>query len=415
MAHRVAVTGVGVLASVGGSYAEARAAVRTGQSGVVAVPEWVRLGMRSAIAGRVDSPEAIGRREAFDPEQLASMDGAGVYCAGAAREAIDDARLDADVLGRASTGCIVGSGISCADTIYAGGASLYAGQLRRVSPFAVLRAMASSCSANLASLYSIGGRSYSLSAACATSAHAVGHAFELIREGRLSVAIAGGGEHLNDIVAGAFNAMRTALSTRFSDAPEQASRPFDADRDGFVLAEGAGIVVLENLEHALARGAGVHAELVGYGATSGGEDLVLPEADGRSAAACMRAAIDDAGLRPDAIDGINAHATSTIVGDSAEAAAIAEVFGQPTPWITASKSITGHALGAAGVHGLVFCLAMLEGGFIAPICNLERRDPVFAGLRLAGQREPVAVRTVLCNSFGFGGSNASLVVRRWEG
>ena len=277
------------------------------------------------------------------------------------------------VLARRSTGCIVGSGISGAQTIYDGGVSLYAGELRRVSPFSVLRAMASSCSANLSSMLSIGGRSYSLSAACTTSAHAVGHAFELVRDGHLNVVIAGGGEHVSDIVAGAFNAMRTALSSGLNDQPGRASRPFDADRDGFVLAEGAGIVVLEELGHALERGAEIHAEVVGYGATSGGRDLVLPEADGRSAAACMLAALEDAGLDPSHVDCISAHATSTVAGDRAEAAAIAAVFGRSTPWISATKSMTGHSLGAAGVHDLILSLAMLEGGFVAPIVNLDRR------------------------------------------
>jgi 3-oxoacyl-[acyl-carrier-protein] synthase-1 len=261
----------------------------------------------------------------------------------------------------------------------------------------------------------IGGRSYSISSACSTSAHSIGHGFELIRAGQLDLAVVGGGEELNPVVAVAFDAMRVVLSTHYNGSPQKASRPFDADRDGFVLAEGAGILVLEEMDRAQQRGAHIRGEIIGYAANSGAEDIVLPEADGQSAADCIEAALRDAGVAPQAVDYVNAHATSTVQGDLAEAQALRRVFGNGGPLVSSTKSMTGHALGAAGAHELIFCLAMLEGGFVAPSINIERLDPAFDDLQVVRRTRRKDLSMAVSSSYGFGGSNAVLVVRAFDG
>jgi 3-oxoacyl-[acyl-carrier-protein] synthase-1 len=275
--------------------------------------------------------------------------------------------------------------------------------------------MASSCSATLARLLRIGGRSYSVSSACSTSAHSIGHGFELIRAGHLDLAVVGGGEELNPVVAVAFDAMRVVLSTHYNGSPREASRPFDADRDGFVLAEGAGILVLEEMDRAQQRGAQIRGEIIGYAANSGAEDIVLPEADGRSAADCIEAALRDAGVAPEAVDYVNAHATSTVQGDLAEAQALRRVFGNGGPLVSSTKSMTGHALGAAGAHELIFCLAMFERGFVAPSINIEQLDPAFEDLHVVRRTRRQDLSMAVSSSYGFGGSNAVLVVRAFDG
>ncbi len=326
MMHRVAITGAGIISSIGSDLQQVGNHLQTGRSGLKAVETWREHGLKALVAGTIDDPDHLRRSCGINQDLLLSMSNSSLFCALAAQAAVEDSGVESSALHSRRTGCIIGTGISGTDAIYRGGSALYGGKIRRVSPFAALEAMSNSASAHLAQLFSVGGRSYSLNAACATSAHAIGHAFELIRSGSLDLAIAGGGEELNPIVAGAFNAMRTALSTHFNDSPTRASRPFDADRDGFVLAEGAGVVVLERLEHAIARGAKIRGEVIGYGATSGSQDMVQPEADGRSEAACMQAALGDAGLGPQDIDYINAHATSTVLGDLAEGRAIQTTF-----------------------------------------------------------------------------------------
>ncbi len=410
--HRVAITGAGIISSIGSDLQQVGNHLQTGRSGLKAVETWREHGLKALVAGTIDDPDHLRRSCGINQDLLLSMSNSSLFCALAAQAAVEDSGVESSALHSRRTGCIIGTGISGTDAIYRGGSALYGGKIRRVSPFAALEAMSNSASAHLAQLFSVGGRSYSLNAACATSAHAIGHAFELIRSGSLDLAIAGGGEELNPIVAGAFNAMRTALSTHFNDSPTRASRPFDADRDGFVLAEGAGVVVLERLEHAIARGAKIRGEVIGYGATSGSQDMVQPEADGRSEAACMQAALGDAGLGPQDIDYINAHATSTVLGDLAEGRAIQTTFSTSPP-VSSTKSLTGHSLGASGAQEIIFCLTMLEGGFLAPSLNIETLDPAFSELNLIREPAMATIDTALSNSFGFGGSNASVIVRRF--
>ena len=412
--RRVAVTGIGILSSIGNSYSEVTHSLRSGRSGVAAVPEWAELGLRCQVGGLLRGVDELRRAAAIPEAHLRGMSNAALYCVLAAGQAIRDAGLTSEHLGDRRTGCIVGSGISGTRAVYEGGVQLYAGKLRRVSPFVVLHTMASACSATLATLLGVGGRSYSMSSACATSAHTIGHSFELIRDGRLDIAIAGGGEELNSLVAGAFDAMRMVLSTHFNTSPERASRPFDRDRDGFVLAEGAGIVVLEEMERARSRGARIHGEIVGYAANSGGDDVVLPEADGRSAAECIREALDGAALQSRDVGYVNAHATSTVQGDLAEGRALKAVFGPHRPLVSSTKSMSGHALGAAGAHELIYCLAMMEHGFVAPSRNIESLDPAFSDLGIVTETAEQGTSVAISNSFGFGGTNAVVVVRRPE-
>ncbi len=413
--RRVAITGIGILSSIGNSFDTVGANLECGRSGVSSVPVWAELGLRSSIAGQLAGADELREGSGIPDDQLMCMSDAALYCALAGRQAVLDAGLSRADLESRRAGCIVGSGISGTEAVYEGGRQLYAGKPRRVRPFAVLHAMASSCSANLATLLGIGGRSYSISSACSTSAHGIGHGFELIRGGQLDLAVVGGGEELNPVVGVAFDAMRMVLSTHFNDSPQVASRPFDADRDGFVLAEGAGILVLEEMDRARDRGAHIRGEIIGYAANSGAEDIVLPEADGRSAADCIEAALLDAGVEPAAVDYVNAHATSTVQGDLAEAQALRRVFGNGGPLVSSTKSMTGHSLGAAGVHELTFCIAMLEGGFVAPSINIESLDPAFEGLGVVRQTRGEKLSVAVSNSFGFGGTNAVLVVRRFEG
>jgi 3-oxoacyl-[acyl-carrier-protein] synthase-1 len=410
--RRVAVTGVGLVSNLGSDLAEIVTNLRQGRSAVVAVPEWAELGLSSTIAAKIPDADRLRTESGFTEEQLLCMSDVALFCSLAARDAIRDAGLDAHDLGSRNTGCIVGSGTSGAMATYEGARQLFAGRARRISPFIALQTMASSCSANLVNVFGIGGRSYSISSGCATSAHAIGHAFELIREGRQDLVIAGGGEELNEVVAGAFNAMRMALSTHFNDTPALASRPFDNQRDGFVLGEGAGIVVLEDWQRAEARGARVRGEIIGFAANSDGNHMVLPRSDGGPATECMVAALDDAGLAPGDVDYVNAHATSTRQGDTAESQALLRVFSASQPLVSSTKSMTGHSLAAAGAHELIFCLAMMEHGFVAPSVNVESIDGECGDLNLVTEAREKDLDVVLSNSFGFGGTNATLILRR---
>ncbi|HSF38654.1 MAG TPA: beta-ketoacyl-[acyl-carrier-protein] synthase family protein [Thermoanaerobaculia bacterium] len=415
MRRRVAVTGLGLVCCLGRSLPAVVGRLRRGESGIRSLPEWVELGLEARVAGRVEGVTA-GERPAEIPKRLYSaMSEAAVYCSLAALDAVADARLPQELLASPRTACLVGSGIGSTGVLRQATEAVALGQARRLPPATVLRAMASSASAAVVQLLGIAGRSYSLSSACATSAHTVGHAFELIREGAADVAVAGGGEEINELVAVSFAALRLALASRFQDEPGRASRPFDADRDGFVLAEGGVILVLEEMEAALARGARVRAEIVGFGANTDPTDLVLPDPDGRPAAACMDAALEDARLAPADVDYVNAHATGTRHGDAAEVAALRRVFGPRLPAVSATKSATGHALGASGALELALCIAMLEGGFIAPSLNVDHLDPAFADLPVVTRPTDRPLEHILSNSFGFGGPNACLVLRRFAG
>jgi 3-oxoacyl-[acyl-carrier-protein] synthase-1 len=411
--RRVAVTGLGIVCCLGNAYADVVRRLRNGESGIRGVPEWAKLGVRSLVAGTLEGVDAKRRSAPIPKELLLGMSDAALYCALSALDAVRDAGLSEADLQSVRAGCIVGNaGHGMATMAYEHAKLAYAGQSRQIPPFSLLRYMSSSASASVANLLKILGPSYSIAAACATSAHNIGHAYALIRTGVIDIAIAGGGEEVNELVAATFEGMRTALSTGYNDTPEKASRPFDASRDGLVLSSGGGIVVLEALDHAQARGAKIRAEIIGYGATSDGHSLVAARPDGAQAGACMRMALDDAGLQPTAIDYVNAHGTSTFAGDAAEVQALRRVFGDRVPALSSTKSMTGHAMAAAGVHELIYCIGMLEQGFLAPSINIDTLDPAFEGLALIHQTVNRPATTMLTNNFGFGGTNASIVLRR---
>jgi len=415
MPRRVAITGVGLVSCLGHDYEPVLESLREGRSGIRAVPEWEGKGLKSLVAGMIDNIAEKKEAAKLSKKLTPAMSDAALYCSLAARDAVDDAGLEQVELNSDKTGCIVGSGVGSVDSVKRAADLYYGGRIRRADPYTVLRCMASSSSATVANLFKIKGRSYSLSSACATSAHNIGHAYELIRAGVLDRAITGGGEDNAELVAAAFQGLRLALSTHYNDTPTKASRPFDAKRDGFVISGGGGIVVLEDLEQALARGARVRAEVIGYAANSDGFDLVLPEPEGAQAGACMRAAMSAAGIEPDVIDYVNTHGTSTIQGDIAEVKAIQATFGDRVPPFSSTKSMTGHGIGAAGALELIFCIGMMEKSFIAPSVNIETPDPAVEGLPVVTETRHQALTTVLSNNFGFGGTNASMVIRCFDG
>ena len=415
MKRRVVVTGLGLVSCLGHDYANVRRALQLGASGVGAMPEWSEHGLKSLVAGRLDGLDEK-KRDARLPKKLApGMSQAALCCCLAARDAVADSGLADSDLGQDSTGCIVGSGTGGVDSVYRAGVLYFSARLRRIDPYSVLRAMSSSASAAVSNLLGIRGRSYSLSSACATSAHNIGHACELIADGRLDRAVAGGGEGVSELITASFQALRLALSTRYNDTPERASRPFDAGRDGFVVSGGGGIVVVEELEAAKRRGARIRAEILGHGANSDAFDLVLPQPDGERTAECMRAALQDAGVEPGEIDYVNTHGTGTVHGDVSEVRALQRVFDERVPPFSSTKSMTGHALGAAGALELIFSIGMLEEGFLAPSINVEELDSAFEGMPIVTAANDRRPRTILSNNFGFGGTNSSLVIRRFDG
>ena len=420
-AQRVVVTGCGALSSIGCSIAAIESALRTGTSGIVQMPVWKELGLRSQVGGdvvsRPDYAEAVDASR-FSARQLEVMGPVAAQCALATEQALAQAGLDAegdDFLGRDDFGCLVGSGVSSMQAIYDGGHLALNGKARRVRPFAILQGMSSTVSAHLVRYFGFGGRSYSLSSACSTSAHSIGHAYELIRGGRLRAAVAGGGDEVGNITAAAFNALRAALSSGFNDRPEAASRPFDQGRDGFVLSGGAGVLVLESLDSARERGVRPLLEVAGFAANSDDHDMVLPEPSGEAAARCMVAAIRDAGFDPSRIDYVNTHGTGTPAGDIAELSALREVFGSGAPPFSSTKSLGGHALGAAGALEVIHSQLMMAGGFLAASANVDDPEPAVDGLDLVVSLRETETRLHLSNSFGFGGTNASLVLRALDG
>lgn len=410
--RRVVVTGLGIVSCLGNDYPTVLEALEAGRSGVRAMPEWVGHGLTSLVAGPVADLEA--KREAVSlPKKLTpAMSDSALFCSIAAKDAVADAGLSESDLSEVTTGCIVGSGVGSVDSVNKAAQLYFNDRIRRVDPYTVLRCMSSSASTAITNLLKIRGRSYSLSSACATATHNIGHAYELIRDGALDSAVAGGGEDVSELVSAAFQGLRMALSTHYNDTPTRASRPFDAARDGFVIGGGGGIVVLEELEKARARGARIRAEIIGFGATSDGFDVVLPEPEGKQAGACMQMALEEAGCQPGDVDYVNTHGTSTIQGDVAEVKAMQLVFGDEMPLFSSTKSMTGHAIGAAGAIELVFCLGMMEKGFVAPNINVENLDPAVEGLPLVTETLRRPLTTVLSNNFGFGGTNAALLIRQ---
>ena len=401
--ERVVITGLGIVSCLGNDRDSVAASLRDTRPGIRAVPEYAELGFRSQVAGvpQVDLDARIDRK------QRRFMGDAAAFAYLGLQDAIADAGLDPEAVSHPRIGVIAGSGGgSCANQVEAADL-LRAKGVRRVGPYMVTRTMCSTVSANLATALRIRGVNYSISSACATSAHCIGAAMEQIQLGKQDIVFAGGGEELHWTQTMLFDAMG-ALSSKYNDAPLSASRAYDADRDGFVIAGGGGMVVVESLLHAQGRGARILAEIVGYGATSDGADMVAPSGEG--AARCMRQAL--ATVDGD-IDYLNTHGTSTPVGDVAELGAMREVFGEHVPPFSSTKSLSGHSLGAAGVHEAIYCLLMMERGFIAGSANVETPDPAAAGLPLVTASRDAALRTVMSNSFGFGGTNASLVLRRW--
>ncbi len=404
--RRVVVTGLGIVSSIGDDVAEVVQSLKEARSGIVRAEDYVKLGFRSQVHGapRLDPAKIVDRR------RMRFMGPAAAWAHVAMEQAMADAGLEEAEISNERTGLIVGTGGASTSALVAAADTTREKGPRRVGPFVVPKVMSSTASATLSTFFRIRGVSYSISSACSTSAHCMGNAAELIQWGKQDVMFAGGGEELHWTLSVLFDAMG-AMSSKYNDTPERASRAYDADRDGFVIAGGGGIVVLEELEHARARGAKIYCELVGYGATSDGHDMVQPSGEG--AVRCMRQALE--GI-DSPVDYINPHATSTPIGDVKEIEAIREVFGDDIPPISATKSLTGHSLGAAGVHEAIYSILMMQHGFICESANIETLDPAFEGLPIIRQRvDDARLDTVLSNSFGFGGTNATLVFRRYNG
>ncbi|MEW5839359.1 MAG: beta-ketoacyl-ACP synthase I [Pseudomonadota bacterium] len=408
--RRVVVTGMGIVSSIGNNQHEVLQSLREGRSGIEFVPQMAELGFRSQVAGTLKlKPE-----ELIDRKLYRFMGDAAAYTYLAMAEAVTDSGLAPEQVSNPRTGLIVGSGGSSTGMIVDTADIVRNKGVKRVGPYMVTRTMSSTVSACLATPFAIKGVNYTISSACATSAHCIGNAMELIQLGKQDVMFAGGGEELHWAQSAMFDAMG-ALSSKYNDTPGTASRPYDEFRDGFVISGGGGVVVLEELEHAKARGARIYAELVGYGATSDGYDMVQPSGEG--AVRCMKMALE--GISSP-VDYINTHGTSTPVGDMRELEAMSQVFGQSSdnssPVVTSTKSLSGHALGAAGVHEAIYSLLMMQHCFIAASANIETLDPAAKGVNIAFERiDNAKLDTVLSNSFGFGGTNASLVFSRCTG
>ncbi len=404
--RRVVVTGLGIVSCLGNERQQVLEALRTGRSGIRFKEEYADKGFRSQVAGVVD----IDLDALIDRKLRRFMGDAAAYAYVSMAQAIEDAGLAPDQVSNERTGLIAGSGgASSANQVEAADVLREKG-LRRVGPYRVTRTMGSTVSACLSTPFRIKGVNYSISSACATSAHCIGSAMEQIQLGKQDVVFAGGGEEEHWTLSCLFDAMG-ALSTHYNDTPEKASRPYDQARDGFVIAGGGGMLVLEELEHARARGAKIYAEVVGYGATSDGHDMVAPSGEG--AVRCMRQAMATVN---GSIDYINTHGTSTPVGDVAELKAIREVFGNTTPAMSSTKSLTGHSLGATGVQEAIYSLLMMEHDFIAASANIDNLDDQADGFDIVTEcREGAKIDRVLSNSFGFGGTNACLVLERFQG
>ena len=403
--RRAVITGIGIVSSLGNNAAEVLASLKAGKSGISYSEQFEQQNLRSRVWGNIKLDVA----DLIDRKVLRFMGDAAAYAYLSMQQAITDAKLTEEMVSNPRTGLVAGSGgassknqIEACDTLREKG-------VRRVGPYMVPRTMSSTTSACLATPFKIKGINYSISSACATSSHCIGHALEQIQLGKQDIVFAGGGEEVDWTLAMQFDAMG-ALSSKYNDTPEKASRTYDAGRDGFVISGGGGIVVVEELEHALARGAHIYAEITGYGATSDGYDMVAPSGEG--AVRCMQQAMSTVAAP---IDYLNTHGTSTPVGDVKELEAIHNVFGDKAPKISATKAMSGHALGAAGVHEAIYSLLMMENNFIAPSINIETLDPKAEGLPIVTEYEEAELNTVMSNSFGFGGTNATLVFSKYKG
>ncbi len=403
--RRVVITGMGIVSCLGTDKESVTDSLLTGRSGISYRPDYAEAGMRSHVAGAVE----IDFSEHIDRKSLRFMGSAAAYGYISMDRAIADAGLTEDQVSNIRTGIIMGSGGTSTEDQVEAVDILREKGLKRVGPYRVTRTMGSTVSACLATPFKIKGVNYSISSACSTSAHCIGNAMELIQLGKQDMVFAGGGESEHWSLSCMFDAMG-ALSTKYNESPDKASRAYDADRDGFVIAGGGGTLVVEELEHALARGAKIYAELTGYGATSDGYDMVAPSGEG--AVRCMQMAMATAN---NDIDYINAHGTSTPVGDIQEIKAVKEVFGDNIPAINSTKSLSGHSLGAAGVQEAIYSLLMMENNFIAASANIENLDPEVEGVPVVRQRmDGVSLNTIMSNSFGFGGTNATLIFERYK-
>ncbi len=403
---RVVVTGMGIVSCLGNDIETVCESLKLGRSGIKYCPDYEEVGMRSHVAGR---PE-IDVKEFIDRKTLRFMADAASYAYISMQQAIEDAGLSEEQVSSPRVGIVAGSGgassssqIDACDTMRAKG-------LRRIGPYRVTQTMGSTVSACLATPFKIKGVNYSISSACSTSAHCIGTAMEQIQLGKQDMVFAGGGEEEHWTSSSLFDAMG-ALSTKYNDAPDRASRAYDADRDGFVIAGGGGMLVIEELEHAKARGAKIYAEIVGYGATSDGHDMVAPSGEG--AARCMQLALDTIDGK---VDYVNAHGTSTPVGDVCELGAVREVFGDDMPAVNSTKSLSGHSLGAAGVQEAIYSLLMMRDDFLCASANIDNLDERAADIDIVRERRDNAgINCVMSNSFGFGGTNASLIMQRYKG
>ncbi|MEM6356997.1 MAG: beta-ketoacyl-ACP synthase I [Pseudomonadota bacterium] len=406
--RRVAITGIGIVSSIGSDAAEVDQSLRTGRSGIVFAPEYAELGFRCQVHGKpqVDIEAHVEKRV-----RRFMGDGAA-WNHIAMTQAIADAGLEEGEVSHERTGLIMGSGGPSTKNLFEAATITKAKGPRRMGPLMVPRTMSSTNSATLATPFKIKGVNYSITSACSTSAHCIGNGAEQIQWGKQDIVFAGGGEELDWTLSCLFDAMG-AMSTKFNDTPEKASRAYDAARDGFVIAGGAGVVVLEEMERAKARGAKIYGEITGYGATSDGYDMVAPSGEG--AVRCMRQAMTTLGERE--VGYINTHGTSTPVGDTKEVEAIRTVFGnEAPPRFSSTKSLTGHSLGATGVQETIYCLLMLQGDYVAASANVETLDPEFEGMPVVTARvDDAGLDTVISNSFGFGGTNCTLAISRYRG
>jgi len=407
--RRVVITGMGIVSSIGNNIAEVTAALRSGKSGIVAAPEYAENGFRSQVHGMPN----IDVTEHIDKRNLRFMGPGAAYNFIAMEQAIADSGLEEKDISNVRTGLIVGSGgPSTTNFFQAHKIVKEKGAPKRMGPFMVTRCMSSTNSACLATPFKIKGVNYSITSACTTSLHCIGNGVEQIQMGKQDIIFAGGGEELDWTLSCLFDAMG-AMSSKYNETPERASRAFDANRDGFVISGGGGLLVLEELEHALARGAKIYAEVTGYGATSDGHDMVAPSGEG--AERSMKLALETIGDRK--VGYINAHGTSTPAGDVTEVHAVRRVFGEGNvPPITSTKSVTGHCLGGAGVHEAIYSLIMLGGDFIAPSANVENLDPEIHPEEIATEFvENAGLDTVMSNSFGFGGTNGTIAMSKYHG
>jgi 3-oxoacyl-[acyl-carrier-protein] synthase-1 len=408
--RRVVLTGCGIVCSIGNNCGEALRALIDNTSGIVTVPEWIELRYKSCVGGTIKGIDTDAVRESIGVKSR-YMDDSALYSALASLEAVEMSGMPVEALAHERVSCIIGSGIANSNPIIRAGIRVKE-KHSTMTPYDVTRSMSSTCSANIAHLFKIKGRSYSISSACATSLHNIGHGHELIRQGTADVVVAGGADEVSAVITALFDGMRTALANGFNHIPERASRPYDRKRNGFVISGGAGIVMLEELEHALERGARILAEVSGYGCSTDGFDIIAPPPEGDGAYRCMKDALADAGAAPEEIDYLNTHGTGTPAGDIAEAKAIQRLFGTHAVPVSSTKALTGHGLGASGAMELIFCVLMMNHDFITASVNIEELDPACSHLNIVLHNENKKLCRVMTNSFGFGGTNASMVITK---